>query len=101
MATQQGARLCDPANTVMDEKMCMELLKLVTLVDDETMLTEIHEDFMAKHGVEVSLATICRAMARLKFTTKMSGKYYASTPTTGRESLSRPVVAQSSPASHN
>jgi transposase len=70
VASRQGKRQRDPANTVMSNEVCMLLLERVTLLDDESMLTEIHEDFMGTHGVEVSLSTICRAMARLGFTRK-------------------------------
>ena len=70
VASRQGQRRANPANTIMDEEMCLKLLEHVTLLDDESMLVEIHEEYKARYGVEVSLATICRAMARLGFTRK-------------------------------
>lgn len=70
LATWQGRRLANPANTVMNEEMCLKLLELVTLLDDESMLTEIHEQFVAKYGIEVDIRTICLAMAKLGFTRK-------------------------------
>ena len=49
---------------------CKKLLELVTLLDDESMLTEIHEEFTTQYGVTCDVSTVCRAMARLGFTRK-------------------------------
>ena len=50
--------------------MCKRLLELVTIMDDETMLCEIHEEFCAQNGVTIDVSTVCRAMARLGFNRK-------------------------------
>ena len=68
--THQGRRLKDPANTIMTHEQCMRLLELVTLLDDEVMLDEIHMHFCVYAGLELSVATICRAMHKLGFTRK-------------------------------
>jgi len=66
----QGRRLANPANTIMSHEQCLTLLELVTVFDDEIMLDELHEQFCAKTGIELSVSTICRAMHRLGFTRK-------------------------------
>ena len=54
----------------MTHEQCLHLLELVTVLDDEIMLDELHEQFESYVGVEVSVSTICRAMHRLGFTRK-------------------------------
>ena len=70
VATWQGRRHGPPANTVMTVEACKKLLELVTLLDDESMCSEIHEEFTTQHGVTCDVSTVCRAMARLGFTRK-------------------------------
>jgi len=68
--THQGRRLADAHNTIMTHEQSMRLLELVTLLDDEVMLDEIHEQFCVYAGLELSVSTICRAMHKLGFTRK-------------------------------
>ena len=48
VSTWQGRRRDQPAQTIMTEEMDRRLIKLVTELDDESMLLEIHEEFMLR-----------------------------------------------------
>jgi hypothetical protein len=70
VATHQGRRLADPANTIFTHDEDMRLLELVTVLDDKSMLQEIRARYCLASGMEPAMATVCRAMRRLGFTRK-------------------------------
>jgi hypothetical protein len=54
----------------MTDEQCITLMELVTVLDDEAMLQEIHAQFCAKTGLDPHVSTICRAMRQLGLTRK-------------------------------
>ena len=70
VATHQGRRLADPANTIFSHDEDMRLLELVTVLDDKSMLQEIRARYCLASGMEPAMATVCQAMRRLGFTRK-------------------------------
>ena len=77
VATNVGRRLASPSNVIMTFETDMKLLELVTLLDDKSMLQEIHSEFCALVGATPHISTICRAMRRLNFTRKKVSMQHA------------------------
>ena len=67
---KRGGVSTAPWKQKMTYEQDMKLLELVTIMDDKSMLTEIHHQFYLSTEVDISISTVCRAMWRLGFTRK-------------------------------
>ena len=70
VATEQGFRLAQPANTLMTPHMQMRLLEILVDTDAEDTLSELRSAFCRETGVLVSIPCICVAVRRLGYTRK-------------------------------
>ena len=87
-----GLQHAAPQNQKMTPEQDLKLLELVTILDDKSMLTEIHHQFYLSTGTDVHISTICRAMRRLGFTRKKARAPCTCTPLPGRRFRGRRVT---------